>query len=415
MTEDLTLKILVFSQYFWPESFLINDLAKGLVDNDHQVEVLTGKPSYPHGIKFKGYERFGCQSETNEGIYIHRVPLLARGAGRIRLALNYMSFIISSSFFSPLILKGRKFDVIFVYALSPILQVIPAIILGWIKRIPVVVSVQDLWPDSLLASGYIRNKMVLKLIEYIVGFIYSNVDLLLVQSEAFLEPVKSMAKGTPVKYYPNSVGKNFALPAQDFADDMAGLNDGFSVMFAGNVGSAQATDVIIEAASQLKGYTDIHFLIIGDGSRRDWLLKERSIRGLSNFHLPGRFPVDTMPSLMRKASVLLVTLTDYKVFAATVPSKIQTYMAAGRPILACLNGEGARLVVDADAGIAVPAENAKALAAGILKIYKMPADERAKLGANGASYFKEHFDHEKLVSDLVDHLQMVLSTERKLS
>ena len=415
MAEDLTLKILVFSQYFWPESFLINDLAKGLVDNNHHVEVLTGKPNYPLGIKFKGYERFGFQSETNKGIYIHRVPLLARGAGRIRLALNYMSFIISSSFFSPFILKGRKFDVIFVYALSPILQAIPAIILGWIKRIPVVVLVQDLWPDSLLASGYIRNKIVLKLFEYIVGFIYSNVDLLLVQSEAFLEPVRSMAKGTPVKYYPNSVSQNFTLPAQDFADDMAGLNDGFSVMFAGNIGFAQATDVIIEAASQLKGYKDIHFLIIGDGSRRDWLLKERSIRGLSNFHLPGRFPVGTMPNLMRKASVLLVTLTDNKVFAITVPSKIQAYMAAGRPILACLNGEGARLVIEADAGIAVPAGDSNALAAGVLKLYKMPATERARLGANGASYFKENFDHDKLVLDLVEHLQMVLNVKEEMS
>tara|TARA_B110000444_G_scaffold261379_1_gene313043 strand:- start:4705 stop:5073 length:369 start_codon:yes stop_codon:yes gene_type:complete len=122
-----------------------------------------------------------------------------------------------------------------------------------------------------------------------------------------------------------------------------------------------------------------------------------------------------MPGLMGKASVLLVTLTDYEAFAATIPSKIQTYMAAGRPILACLNGEGARIVVEADAGIAVPAENAKALAAGILKIYEMSEDERAILGANGSSYFKEHFDHEKLVSDLANHLQMVLRNERKLS
>ena len=406
---------MVFSQYFWPENFLINDLSKGLVDNGHKVEVLTGKPNYPHGIKFKGYERFGFLSETNETICIHRIPLLARGAGKLRLALNYMSFIISALLFSPFVLRGRKFDVIFVYALSPILQVIPAIILGRIKRIPVVVSVQDLWPDSLLASGYIRNKLLLKLIKYIVGLIYSNVDLLLVQSEAFLEPVRSMARGTTVKYYPNSVGRSFALPAQVFEDDMAGLNDGFSVMFAGNIGSAQATDVIIEAAEHLKGYKDIHFLIIGDGSRRDWLLKERSIRELSNFHLPGRYPVSTMPGLMGKASVLLVTLTDYEAFAATIPSKIQTYMAAGRPILACLNGEGARIVVEADAGIAVPAENAKALAAGILKIYEMSEDERAILGANGSSYFKEHFDHEKLVSDLANHLQMVLRNERKLS
>ena len=405
------MKVLVFSQYFWPESFLVNDLAKGLVDNGHQVEVLTGKPNYPHGIKFKGYERYGYQSETYEGIFIHRIPILSRGTGRLRLALNYVSFMISGLIFSPFLLRRRKFDVIFVYGLSPILQVIPAIFLSWLKRIPIVLSVQDLWPDSLLASRYISNRLVLNLIKYVVKFIYSNVDLILVQSEAFLEPVKSYSGGTPVKYYPNSVGHSFAKPNQKFSGHMTGINDGFSIMFAGNIGSAQATETIIEAATLLKEYTDIHFLIVGDGSRRDWLIQEQSIRGLSNFHLPGRFPPDMMPGLLKKATVLLATLTDYEIFAATVPSKIQSYMASGRPILACLNGEGARLVIEADAGIATPAENSKALADSVLRLYKMPTSELERLGTNGAIYFKEHFDHEKLMFDLVENLKTVLKSQ----
>ena len=405
------MKVLVFSQYFWPESFLVNDLAKGLVDNGHQVEVLTGKPNYPHGIKFKGYERYGYQSETYEGIFIHRIPILSRGTGRLRLALNYVSFMISGLIFSPFLLRRRKFDVIFVYGLSPILQVIPAIFLSWLKRIPIVLSVQDLWPDSLLASRYISNRLVLNLIKYVVKFIYSNVDLILVQSEAFLNPVKSQSGGTPVKYYPNSVGHSFAKPNQNFSGHMPGTNDGFSIMFAGNIGSAQATETIIEAATLLKEYTDIHFLIVGDGSRRDWLIQEQSIRGLSNFHLPGRFPPDMMPGLLKKATVLLATLTDYEIFAATVPSKIQSYMASGRPILACLNGEGARLVIEADAGIATPAENSKALADSVLRLYKMPTSELERLGTNGAIYFKEHFDHEKLMFDLVENLKTVLKSQ----
>ena len=156
-------------------------------------------------------------------------------------------------------------------------------------------------------------------------------------------------------------------------------------------------------------------MILGDGSRRDWLIQEQSVRGLSNLHLPGRFPPDMMPGLMKKASVLLATLTDYEIFAATVPSKIQSYMAAGRPILACLNGEGARLVIEANAGIAAPAEDSKALADSVLKLYEMPAPELDRLGANGAMYFKEHFDHDKLMFDLVEHLQTVLKNEARIS
>ena len=131
---------------------------------------------------------------------------------------------------------------------------------------------------------------------------------------------------------------------------VAGLDEGFSVMFAGNIGAAQAVGVIVEAASLLKEYTDIHFVVLGDGSSRQWMLKKVQQRGLTNLHLPGRFPIETMPGFMQKASSLLVTLADQPIFTATVPNKVQAYIAAGRPIIACLNGEGARLVVDAKAG-----------------------------------------------------------------
>ena len=261
MTKDFTLKILVFSQYFWPESFLINDLAQSLTHRGHEVEVLTGKPNYPYGKKFKGYKGFGLQSERYNDIQIYRIPLLSRGMGKLRLALNYISFIISGLIFSPIALRGKRYDVIFVYALSPILQVIPAIFLGRIKKVPIVVSVQDLWPDSLQATGYIKNRIILKLIERLVRFIYRNVDLLLVQSEAFLEPVKSMSGQTPIKYYPNSVDQKLTMPISSTPKDVTGLTEGFSIMFAGNIGSAQATEIIIEAASILKSYKDIELLV----------------------------------------------------------------------------------------------------------------------------------------------------------
>ena len=288
------------------------------------------------------------------------------------------------------------------------------IFLGWLKGCPVVLRVQDLWPESLSATGYVQNRLLLKLVELVVRFIYSHVDLLLVQSRAFEESVCSLASGTPIIYQPNSVGKIFDELVIDEIPYIDGFDKGFSVMFAGNIGAAQSVSVIVEAASILKQYTDIHFVILGDGSSREWMLKEVQQRELLNLHLPGKFPVETMPAFMQKASVLLVTLTDKSIFALTVPNKVQAYLAIGRPIIACLNGEGARIVVEAGAGLATPAEDAKALAETILNVYKLTPVERKNMGENGRQYFQKHFNHDHLVDQLIGHLQSVSQNGKEI-
>ncbi len=408
------MRVLIVSQYFWPEGFRINEVAKSLQDNGIEVEVLTGKPNYPRGEIFAGYRAWGCQRDTYQGIYINRIPLLARGRGGWRLALNYLSFVVSGLIFAPWMLRKKKFDVIFIYAPSPILQALPAIFLGWLKGCPVVLWVQDLWPESLSATGHVRNQTVLKLVELVVRFIYRHTDLLLVQSRAFEGPVSAMASATPVRYYPNSVDASFATPTLHTVPDVAGLGSGFSVMFAGNIGAAQAVGVIVEAAALLREHTDIHFVVLGDGSSRAWMMTEAQQRGLSNLHLPGRFPVETMPGFMQKASVLLVTLADQPIFAATVPNKVQAYMAAGRPIIACLNGEGARLVVEAGAGLATPAEDAKSLADTILRLYRLSPGELETMGDNGRRYYQEHFDHDRLIDQLIVLLRDVSRNEKEV-
>ncbi len=376
--------------------------------------MLTGKPNYPHGEIFAGYRAWGCQQENYQGININRIPLLARGGGGWRLALNYLSFVVSGLIFAPWMLRKKKFDVIFIYAPSPILQALPAIFLGWLKGCPVVLWVQDLWPESLSATGHVRNQTVLKLVKLVVRFIYRRTDLLLVQSSAFEEPVSAMASSTPVRYYPNSVDASFSIPTLIAIPYVPGLDQGFSVMFAGNIGAAQAVGVIVEAASLLKEYSDIHFVVLGDGSSRAWMLNEVQQRGLSNLHLPGRFPVETMPNFMHMASVLLVTLADQPIFAATVPNKVQAYMSAGRPIIACLNGEGARLVVEAGAGLATPAEDAKSLADTILRLYRLSPSELKTMGDNGRRYFQKHFDHDCLIDELIVLLRDVSMTEKEV-
>jgi glycosyltransferase involved in cell wall biosynthesis len=408
------LRTLIVSQYFWPENFRINDVAKTLVEKGVEVEVLTCKPNYPSGKTLLGYPAWKCQQEIHEGAQIHRIPFFPRGNSAWRLGLNYLSFIISSLFFAPWMLRKKKFDVIFVYAPSPILQAIPAIFLGWLKGCPVVLWVQDLWPESLSATGYVQNRWVLKLVEQVVRFIYRHVDLLLVQSRAFEGPVRALAAVTPIEYYPNSVDDAFTMAITNEVPMIPGLGEGFSVMFAGNIGMAQAVGVIVEAASLLKNYRDIHFIVLGDGSSRQWMLKEAEKRALNNLHLPGRFPIETMPGFMQKASALLVTLTDQPIFAATVPNKVQAYLAAGKPIIACLNGEGARLVVEAGAGLATPAEDAKALAETILQLYSLTPVERKNMGENGRQYFQKHFNHDHLVDQLIGYLQSVSQSDKEI-
>jgi glycosyltransferase involved in cell wall biosynthesis len=401
------MKVLVVSQYFSPENFRINEVVQTLVDKGIDVDVLTGKPNYPEGVFFPDYTAWGCVTQELLGATVYRVPMVARGVrSAMWLALNYFSFMVCGLLFGPWLLRRKKYDAIFVYGLSPILQAIPALFIGWLKGSRVTVWIQDLWPESLEATGYIQNQLVLRWVARLVSFIYRHTDLLLVQSRGFEARVAALAPGKPIVYFPNSVESIFCDPPSVSLPTIGALEEGFSVVFAGNVGVGQAVEVIVEAAILLRGHPDIRFIVFGQGSRWDWMNEQVQQRGLTNLHLPGRFPMETMPGLMAKASALLVSLADQPIFAATVPNKVQAYMAAGRPILACLNGEGACLVDDAKAGITIPAEDAQGLANAVLRLYEMSPEQRATMGANGRQYFKEHFDHDRLTDDLIGYLSV---------
>lgn len=408
------MKILIFNQYFWPESFRINEIACALKSRGHEVEVVTGKPNYPEGKFFSGYGSWGIMKESWRDIPIYRLPMLARGNGMaIKLALNYLSYIVSGLLIAPWLLRKKKYDVIFVYAPSPIFQVIPASFLGWLKGVPVVLWVQDLWPQSAEATGYVKSPFLLKLLEKFVRFAYSHTDLLLVQSKAFIKPVLKLAPKIPIAYYPNSVEKEFYSPQAIQVPQIQSLQSGFTVLFAGNVGSAQAMETIVGAAEKLNAYPEIKVVILGGGSKSDWVAQQIVEKKLTNLYLEGRFPVETMPTLMRQASALLVTLINQPIFELTIPSKIQAYLAVGKPIIACLNGEGARLINEAKAGVAAQAEDDEALAQAIVGLYQMPESERDQMGVNGRAYFKQHFNEEMLTAELIKHFEAVIEKNKK--
>lgn len=402
------MKILIVSQYFWPEYFLVNDLALRLKDRGNDVSILTGLPNYPVGRFFKGYSFLkGPWNQDFHGVSVIRVPLVPRGSGFIRLALNYISFV----FFG--ILPGsfrlQDFDVVFCFCPSPVTSVLPAIFFKTIYRKPLVFWVQDLWPESIVAVGATRSKMMLRLIGKLVRFIYSQCDRILIQSKAFEQNI--VARGADPKrihYIPNwshAMGLVGTTP-----DWLLNIPDGFKVVFAGNIGKAQAIDTIVNAGERLKGQADIHWLIVGDGSEMDHLVQEVARRGLEEvIHIYGRQPNEDMAALFGLADIALVTLTDEYIFSLTIPSKIQAYMAAGVPILASLRGEGARIVLEAGAGMACDPEDPQALAELVTQFYRMDLGARQYMGKCGQEYFRKNFEEnlvidriEKICLDLVD-------------
>ena len=407
------MKILIFTQYFWPETFGINALAKKLRDQGVEVTVMTGKPNYPEGQVFAGHSAWGTARDAYDGIEVLRLPLFPRGKqSSLRLLLNYLSFIVAGTVIGPWMLRHRSFDAVFVYAPSPLLQALPAIWLARLKRAPLALWVQDLWPESLSATGFIKNPRVLGLVAHVVRFIYRHTDRVLVPSEAFRAPILALTKGAAdIHYYPNAwVEESASETAVNVEALVADIASGFSVVFAGNLGAAQSLDTILGAAERLqKAGSHARFFLIGSGSLSSWLNDEIQRRSLRNVVLPGRFAPAAMPRLYEAASALLVSLRDEPIFAYTIPSKVQGYLAAGRPVIASLNGEGARVVTEAGAGVACAAGDAQALAEAVQVLAQMENSARTEMGENARRYALTHFSLDRLTSDLVRQLEELVA------
>lgn len=397
------MKLAIVTQYYWPESFIINRLSEIVADDGHEVTVLTGKPNYPIGETFPGYEESNVEVSQRNGIKVVRVPLRPRKSGNgLDLALNYFSFIFNGSRYFPKLVKGEKFDFIFVFAPSPITSVIPAILLKLRNRTPLAVWVQDLWPESLSATGYIKNPILLSLIKMVVRGIYFFSDALLVQSEAFVRPVTSLSSAEKVIYYPNSVEPH---PSDVKIELPPSLRDvfqsNFCVVFAGNIGKAQSVETIVGAAKLLRSHNEIKLVLVGDGSMFEWVKREAVVNELDNIILTGRYDVEMMPSIYENADALLVTLKADEIFSYTIPSKIQSYMAAGKAIIGALNGEGARIIQEAEAGVTCSAENPKLLSAEILKLASLPSEKLSLMGMNAHKYFIENFEMNDQAKQLI--------------
>lgn len=400
------LKVLVVSHYFWPESFRINQVVNDLSSGGAEVVVLTGFPNYPDGKTFEGYRSWKPMIEDHpNGYEIVRVPVVPRGrSGAFRLFLNYVTFVVSGVLFGSILLRGRRFDVQFVYCTTPVIQGFVGLWFKWLKQAPVVLWVQDIWPRALAATGYIKSPLQLKLIGRAVTALYRGCDLILGQSHSFVRLIAPQAGDTPVEHFPNpgehpvAAERGERLPAGKF-----------NVVFAGNIGRAQAMDTVLAAAELLSGSSDIQITLFGSGSMSEWTADQVKKRGIENLKLAGRVPPDQMPSIYAESSVLLLPLVDDPDVAETVPSKLQSYFGAGRPIIAAVNGEAARIVRDAGAGLACPAEDPAALADAIKDLRDRSVAEREAMSAAALHYFSEHYEPQRLTRHLLGRLAATAS------
>ena len=395
------MRVLLISQYFYPENFLVNQLALALQNNGHDVTVLTGQPNYPSGRFFSGYSPFGPLRERHNGTDVIRVPMVSRRRGRPwELALNYLSFAFSATIFGLPRLRGQ-FDTCLAYCPSPITAVIPAIVYRLIRRVPVALWVQDLWPELVFAVNRRAENWLNPLVGRLVRWIYSHVDQIWVQSPAYIPSVTAHGGSAErISYVPNW--------AEDLYDceNWAGVKPESlpqnSLVFAGSIGHSQGLEVVVDAAESMTQTTPpVHWVFVGDGRARQWLEKEVDRRGLTDrvTLLPRRQPQE-MPKILKAATALLVTLRDNDVFARTIPSKVQSCLAAGQPVIGVLSGESARIIEEAQCGYVCPPRDHTALGTAVKALFSLPRQQREELGRSGHSYYRAHFTQTKVVEQI---------------
>lgn len=401
------MRLLILSQYFWPENFRINDLVIELKRRGHEITVLTGLPNYPDGEVFPDFKAQPRNFRQYEGCEVVRAPLWPRGKRRLSLALNYLSFALSASTIGAWKLRGRRFDAIFVFEPSPVTVGIPAVVLRHLFKAPVTFWVLDLWPETLEALRVLRPGLALRLVGALVSYIYRRCDLILAQSRAFLPQIaKRCSRPRRIEYFPSwseaVFGSGDAAPAPEVPDRQGS----FDIMFAGNIGESQDFPAILDAAEALKEHSNIRWLIVGDGRMASWVSEQVQRRQLHEQVLMlGRHSLDRMPSFYRAADVMLVSLKDEPTFAMTIPGKLQSYLAAGMPVLAMLNGEGATIVELSRAGVTCRAGDAKGLAAAVLKLASLSPEQLRAMGENAAAFNHKEFNRDVLIDQLENWLQ----------
>lgn len=392
------MRIVTLSQHYAPEpcDLRAHALGRELVVRGHRVTALCGLPNYPYGKLYDGYRQRLWTREEMDGVRVFRLPIFPdHSLSTKRRAMHYLSFAASASLLGS-VLCGRA-DVMWVYH-PPLTTSIPARWISRLRRIPFVYEIQDLWPDTLIASGVAADSRAIRWLEGVAAKVYRAASAIVVQSPGFR--TKLIGRGVPAEklvFVPNWADEDLFRPVARDPEVGAsyGLRGRFNVMFAGNMGPAQALDTVLQAAALLTGLPEVQVVLVGDGVCYERLKTES--RGLTNLRFLGRKPAGEMAGLYAWADVLLIHLRDEPLFRITIPGKTMSYLACGRPVLCAVAGDASQIVSDAKAGLLCPPENPEALAQAIRDLYRMPAEQREELGANGRMEFLRKYTKKVLV------------------
>jgi len=406
-------RIVLITQYYAPEPEPIpHELATGLVEKGHSVTVITGFPNYPYGKIFQGYKQKLWSKETVDGVSVIRFPLYPDRSRSISgRCLYYLSLAVSSTILGPLLCTGV--DVVFIY--HPITLAFPGFVIGLLRGAPFIVNIQDMYPESLSATNMGNNQFVTRIVGRFAKFVYDKAAAIAVISPGFKENL--LRKGVTsskihvILNWANETIYRPVSPDEAQAKEY-GMRGRFNIVYAGNMGPPQGLRTILEAASLLSDIPDLQFVLIGDGMERADLERMQRRQKIENVVFLPRQPASRMPSFYALADALLVHLADDPLFEITIPSKVQSYLAFGRPIIAAVKGDAASLVMEAGAGITAQPSSPAAVADAVRKLYSMPAEERRVMGGSGRRYFLEKLTMRVGIEKYEDLFNNVVSRRR---
>lgn len=393
--------ILVVSQYFYPESFRINDICQEWVKRGYKVTVVTGIPNYPEGKFYKGYGYFKNRTEKWNGMKIIRIPLIPRGKSSIGMVANYLSFVVSA--FLWVKFTKIKADYVFTFEVSPMTQALLGV---WYKKrfkVPNYLYVQDLWPDNVETVTGIHSPFVLNPIRKMVNFIYRNCDQIFATSPSFVEEIRNYVDDKEKVHYWPQYAEDFYKPMERQKIDEIPDEDVFKIIFTGNIGYAQGLEILPGTAELLKqDNINVKFYIVGDGRYKEEFIKEISRRKVEDmFVLIERQPAERIPYLLAACDAAFLSFKDDPLFSKTIPAKLQSYMACGMPVIASADGETKRVIEEARCGVVTSIGRASELEKHILLIQNQK--ECIKIyQENALFYSKKEFDKNKLIDKICE-------------
>lgn len=410
----MTARVLYLSQWFPPENGAVGlQVAHALRARGYEVEALTGFPNYPTGKLAAGYRLAPYRREVMDGVVVHRVFLYpSHDRSSVGRTLNYVSFFLSALVFC--LFNGRRYDAIYVYH-PPILPALAAALTGLVTRRPFIVEVQDLWPDSIAASGMNGVSTLARILGPVCRFVYRRAALVLGQSEGMAK--RLVERGAEASK--TGVVFNWADEAAARANGVypvAALNfEGrFNFVYAGNMGAVQALEVLIEAARlAVRTEPRIQLTLIGEGTERARLEALARDSGLDCVQVLGGVPIAQVGDVLAAADVLVVHLKDDPLFEITIPSKTQFYLAMGKPVLIAVSGEAARIVEEAGAGVGVAPGDSAAVAAAMIRMAQTPQPELLVMGARGRAAYDARFSFAAALDRRAALIQQILNDRRK--